>query len=152
MQTCVTTLQNIGTLNFYSRKLCLVRFCWKSVLDADPDPSFTLMRFRLFTLLRIRIRILFLVIVMRKSATTGSDPTAPFEPPPLGNFDFGADPGFCFLLRCGSGSRFSLWCWSFDLASRNEADMLVTLPMSTTSKPLNLVLVTYMCIVVRPVA
>ncbi len=36
-----------------------------------------------------------------------------------------------------------------DTASRKEADMLVTLPMSTTSKPLNLVVVTYMCIVVR---
>ncbi len=39
-----------------------------------------------------------------------------------------------------------------DPASRKEADMLVTLPMSTTSKPLNPVVVMYMCIVVRPVA
>ncbi len=39
-----------------------------------------------------------------------------------------------------------------DPASPNEANMLVTLPMSTTSKPLNLVVVMYMCIVVRPVA
>jgi hypothetical protein len=36
-----------------------------------------------------------------------------------------------------------------DPASRKEADMLVTLPMSTTSKPLTLVVVMYMCIVVR---